>query len=71
MPIAPLVRWVPRRINARPNLRIDMYQRTSASSGTGYQATPARDFRYLMNFEEQDRRILEGLIDRLQGVQRR
>jgi hypothetical protein len=49
----------------RTNLRIDMYQRASAGIDTGDRSRPARDFRYLVNIEERDRRILEVLIDRL------
>jgi hypothetical protein len=54
------------QICRRTNLRIDIYQKASAIADADGRAEYACGLRDLMRIEEQDRLILEGLIDHLQ-----
>ena len=53
------------QICRRINLRIDMYQWASARADADDRAQPAYGFRHLARIETHDRKILEGLIDRV------
>ena len=54
------------QICRRTNLRIDMYQRAIAVANARGDAGFACAFRHLTYIDQQDREILEGVIDRLE-----
>jgi len=53
------------QICRRINLRIDMYQRARAGADADDRAQPGYGLRHLAGIEADDRKILEGLIDRV------
>jgi hypothetical protein len=54
------------QICRRTNLRIDMYQRGIAVADARGDRGYACAFKHLTHIDKQDRKVLEGLIDRLQ-----